>query len=356
MSELRRDREWEHWPQDRRPEEGIRRKLRELFHPTAGDDEIEHALADADATRSRPRAQSWRETVADLERREARTHELRATVEQMLRRGSAELDERHAELSELAARLADRETVGRRRRGGDRGAPPRAGRRRAAPRGSRAPRGDGWRARRGAGAREEELASARRPWPTSSAQARELAARETELARRAATSSRCRPGSRRPSRSSSASSRHSPSARLGARSRAGTLEPPRSSELDRASGAPGLRGRAADAGGLARHRPDRDRGAARRAPPGRRRRLTRPRPAHRGGAGHVTAYVALVPGARYRLVERDDGPPTVGARISVDGDAYLVARLGASPLPGDRRRCAFLERDFAPDSNFAPDS
>ena len=156
MSELRRDREWEHWPQERRPEERTRRRLLGLFHPTVGNPELEQAL-DAHTHEIELRAQELAETIADLERREARTNELRTAVEQMLRRGSAELDERHAELSTLAARLADRENDVARRRGGDRRAPPRAGRRRAPPGRRRAPRGDGHRpggrtgaARRGA--------------------------------------------------------------------------------------------------------------------------------------------------------------------------------------------------------------
>src|SRR2546425_207232 len=98
MSELRRDCDWEHWPQERRPEDRIRRKLRELFHPTLGDDDIEQALA-SHTHNLEVRATQLADTVADLERREERTRELRATVEQMLRRGSAELDDRHAELT-----------------------------------------------------------------------------------------------------------------------------------------------------------------------------------------------------------------------------------------------------------------
>jgi len=39
-----------------------------------------------------------------------------------------------------------------------------------------------------------------------------------------------------------------------------------------------------------------------------------------------------------------DGPaPEVGARVSVDGVDRVVAKLGRSPLPGDERRCAYLE-------------
>jgi hypothetical protein len=56
------------------------------------------------------------------------------------------------------------------------------------------------------------------------------------------------------------------------------------------------------------------------------------------------AYVALVPGGRYRLVERDDGPPSIGTEIRIEEEAFRIVRLGSSPLPNDRRRCAFLER------------
>jgi hypothetical protein len=39
-----------------------------------------------------------------------------------------------------------------------------------------------------------------------------------------------------------------------------------------------------------------------------------------------------------------DGPaPEAGARVSVDGVERVVAKLGRSPLPGDERRCAYLE-------------
>jgi len=35
--------------------------------------------------------------------------------------------------------------------------------------------------------------------------------------------------------------------------------------------------------------------------------------------------------------------PTVGSRVSVNGHEYAVAKLARSPLPGDERRCAYLE-------------
>ncbi len=58
------------------------------------------------------------------------------------------------------------------------------------------------------------------------------------------------------------------------------------------------------------------------------------------------AFVASPDG--YRLLERDGPPPVGGAVLELDGDAFGVLRLGPSPLPGDRRRCAFLERKEPP--------
>lgn len=52
----------------------------------------------------------------------------------------------------------------------------------------------------------------------------------------------------------------------------------------------------------------------------------------------------FVPGAAYRLL--DAGPEEVvpGSTLEIEGDDYVVARIGRSPLPGDRRRCAYLVR------------
>lgn len=56
-----------------------------------------------------------------------------------------------------------------------------------------------------------------------------------------------------------------------------------------------------------------------------------------------TAHVLIVPGATYRLVHRDGAPPGSGARVVIDETEYRVTRVGRSPLPDDRRGCAFLE-------------
>ena len=46
----------------------------------------------------------------------------------------------------------------------------------------------------------------------------------------------------------------------------------------------------------------------------------------------------------YRLLQRDGPVPDRGATLELDEGVHLVLRLGPSPLPGDRRRCAFVER------------
>ena len=44
----------------------------------------------------------------------------------------------------------------------------------------------------------------------------------------------------------------------------------------------------------------------------------------------------------YELVERDGEPPEVGAEVELDGRSGRVTKIGASPLPGDGRACAYL--------------
>jgi chromosome segregation ATPase len=55
--------------------------------------------------------------------------------------------------------------------------------------------------------------------------------------------------------------------------------------------------------------------------------------------------VAFVPGAAYRLVTLEERALHVGAVLDLDGVSYVVARLGRAPIPGDDRRCAYLERE-----------
>ena len=43
----------------------------------------------------------------------------------------------------------------------------------------------------------------------------------------------------------------------------------------------------------------------------------------------------------YRLQQLEGPPPARGATVELVGEMLVVLRLGPSPLPGDRRRCAF---------------
>jgi hypothetical protein len=46
--------------------------------------------------------------------------------------------------------------------------------------------------------------------------------------------------------------------------------------------------------------------------------------------------------AGYTLAERAGDPPDVGAEVE-DGDRrFRVTKIASSPLPGDRRPCAYL--------------
>jgi hypothetical protein len=58
----------------------------------------------------------------------------------------------------------------------------------------------------------------------------------------------------------------------------------------------------------------------------------------------VAGHIVFRPGAGgYVLVERPGPAPEVGNVEDVDGERFLVTRIGRSPLPTDRRRCAYLE-------------
>lgn len=60
-------------------------------------------------------------------------------------------------------------------------------------------------------------------------------------------------------------------------------------------------------------------------------------------------WVALVASPDgYRLLQREGPPPERGASVEFDGGMLVVLRLGPSPLPGDRRRCAYLEQEPPP--------
>jgi hypothetical protein len=47
--------------------------------------------------------------------------------------------------------------------------------------------------------------------------------------------------------------------------------------------------------------------------------------------------------AGYELLGRSGAPPQVGEEVGVSGGLRVVTKVGPSPLPGDHRRCAFLD-------------
>lgn len=44
----------------------------------------------------------------------------------------------------------------------------------------------------------------------------------------------------------------------------------------------------------------------------------------------------------YELYERDGDPPDVGSIVDLDGKTMRVTKIAPSPLPGDKRPCAYL--------------
>ena len=44
----------------------------------------------------------------------------------------------------------------------------------------------------------------------------------------------------------------------------------------------------------------------------------------------------------YELVEQEGEAPAVGAEVELDGQQLRVIKLAPSPLPGDKRACAYL--------------
>ncbi len=58
------------------------------------------------------------------------------------------------------------------------------------------------------------------------------------------------------------------------------------------------------------------------------------------GPGHIL-FVWSPSG--YALLGRAGEPPPVGSEVGVSGGSRVVTKIGPSPLPGDPRRCAFLD-------------
>jgi hypothetical protein len=255
QQEPSRDREWdwEHWPGRREAEDGIRHRLRALFTHTGVP--VESAVEELIAERGREleaRTAQLAATVADLQRREERARELRVSVEEMLRHGSAELDERHAHLNELSAELARREQA--------------------------------------LAAAEHELAERRGELGAVELRRAALERREAAITDREAALERI----------------------------AAALQD-REYELA-----------------------DREREAA--AAP------VAPSAPQEAAGPEESAHVVFAAGERYRVVELDGPAPEPGTEIELDGRRFRVQRLGASPLPGDTRRCAYVEPLDSPDA------
>ena len=104
----RGDREWEHWPGRKPPEEGIRHRLKALFAATEDEEAVDALISDR-GREIEEQTERLQQTIESLERREEQAGRLRSAVEEMLRHGSAELDERQAELAALAVELRARE-------------------------------------------------------------------------------------------------------------------------------------------------------------------------------------------------------------------------------------------------------
>ncbi|HEV8602174.1 MAG TPA: hypothetical protein VGQ68_02130 [Gaiellaceae bacterium] len=59
--------------------------------------------------------------------------------------------------------------------------------------------------------------------------------------------------------------------------------------------------------------------------------------------GHIL-FVSKPTG--YELVERGGEPPAIGSTVELDGQEghWIVSRISLSPLPQDRRPCAYLQQ------------
>ena len=254
----RGDREWDHWPGRRASDDGIRHRLKALFSTTEDEDAVEALIVER-GREIEQRTEQLQTTISDLERREEQTGQLRSAVEDMLRHGSAELDERHAELAALALDLRTRaEKV-------------RADERDIAVRKQELGAVE---LRRAAVERREKVATDREAALEQIAAG--LASRERNLAE-----------AERTNVVTGREELPSPAPNLA------SVGPP--TEGDDSVGT--------------------------------------------DDAGHIL----YVPGDGYRIVECDGRVARVDARVAVGGREFVVTRVGRSPLPGDRRPCAYLE-------------
>ncbi len=238
----RGDREWEHWPGRKPPDEGIRHRLRALFAATDDESAVDAVISDR-GRELEEQTERLRQTIESLERREEQAARLRSAVEEMLRHGSAELDERQAELAALAIELRAREEAVRAEE-------------------------------REASLRKQELGA--------------VELRRAAVERREATAAE------------------------------------RESALEQA--ASDLRARELQLAERERSRPLRADPAL---PPA-------PEP-------EAPTHLLYIARDGWRLVQHDGPVPPLDSPVDVDGEVLVVTRIGRSPLPGDRRACAYLE-------------
>lgn len=71
-----------------------------------------------------------------------------------------------------------------------------------------------------------------------------------------------------------------------------------------------------------------------------------PRPPAPAGEPGALLFVATASG--YRLLDAGGPAPARGEVIELPDGRFRVNRVGPSPLPGDRRRCAFLDGEEPP--------
>ena len=239
----RDDHEWERWPGRRPPDESLLNRLRWLFTP-AEDEEAVEALISERSREIEAQAQRLQATIEGLERREEQAARLRAAVEERLRQGSTELDERQAELTALAADLR---------------------------------------------AREQQLQQ----------REREVAARTQDLGavelRRAAVERREQAADEREASLEAAAAEV------------------RSRELELRDAEHELEAQRAQAVATCLPVPEPD------------------------------THLLYVVADTYRLLEREGPAPAPGSVVDLDGAGYAVTRVGRAVVPGDLRRCAYLE-------------
>ena len=61
------------------------------------------------------------------------------------------------------------------------------------------------------------------------------------------------------------------------------------------------------------------------------------------GQRHVTHLRFVWKATGYELREREGEAPSVGEQVEEDDERLFVTKVAPSPLPGDTRRCAYLQ-------------